>query len=333
MLPSVLAVLVVIAACGPRSDPAQDKESTAPAGASSVAAGAAPADAPLRAVAITFDDLPHARAGAHSLAFAQETTRRLLRTLDSEGIPAVGFVTEGQIDEAEHPEARTALLEAWLEAGMELGNHTWGHERFRDTPLAEYQDEVLRGERITRRLMTERGMRLRFFRHPYLNTGPDLQTRRAFESFLAAHGYRIAPVTIDNDDYIYALAYDRAIERGDGDLMRRIGEDYVRFMDTTFAFFERLSLELLDREPAQVLLLHASRLNADSMDELAAMMRERGYRFVSLEEALEDPAYALPDRYTGRNGPSWLKRWAITQGADPGEPPDVPRWVRRIASR
>lgn len=179
--------------------------------------------------------------------------------------------------------------------------------------------------------MAEQGKRPRFFRHPFLNTGPDLETKRAFERFLAQHGYRVAPVTIDNDEYIYALAYDRAAQQGDSALMQRIGEDYVRYMDEVFAFYEALSRRLLGREPAQVLLLHANRLNAEYMEELVVMMRERGYSFVSLEEALEDPAYEPPDGYTGQSGPSWLQRWGITQTVEPGEQPPVSEWVQRVA--
>ena len=35
-------------------------------------------------------------------------------------------------------------------------------------------------------------------------------------------------------------------------------------------------------------------------------MRKRGYRFVTLEEALNDSAYALPDTYVGEEGTGWL---------------------------
>jgi peptidoglycan/xylan/chitin deacetylase (PgdA/CDA1 family) len=292
---------------------------------------AAPAPVTARAVTLTYDDLPHARAGAHDLAWARETTDRLLHTLQAERVPAVGFVNEREIETAESPDAWTALLEAWLDAGMELGNHTWGHPAFSSSTLEEYEAQMLRGERITRRLLSERGARPRFFRHPFLDTGPDLATRRAFESFLAEHGYRVAPVTIDNDDYVYALAYDRAAARQDSARMRHIGADYVRYMEQVFSFYEGLSHRVLGREPAQVLLLHASRLNADRDGALIAMLRRRGYRFVSLETALEDPAYRSPDEYAERKGRSWIQRWAITRGEDPGAQPSVPSWVQEIA--
>ncbi|HEV2146881.1 MAG TPA: polysaccharide deacetylase family protein [Longimicrobiaceae bacterium] len=292
----------------------------------------ADASSPDRSVAVTFDDLPGAIAGGPPVL--RSVTDRLLGHIQTAGVPAIGFVNEEKLARPGEEAERTALLERWLEAGMELGNHTYSHPSLYHTPLAEYQSDVLRGERVTRGLLAERGMRPpRYFRHPFLNTGPDLETKEAFERFLAEHGYIVAPVTIDNDDWLYAAAYTEAAARSDSTLMRRIGEDYVRYMGETFDFHERLSQELLEREPAQVLLLHANLLNADYFDELAAMMRERGYRFVSLQEALKDPVYQLSDRYTGPKGISWLQRWAITQGKEEGEPPSVPQWVRAIAQR
>ncbi len=169
-------------------------------------------------------------------------------------------------------------------------------------------------------------------RHPTLNTGPDLQTKVSFERFLADHGYTVAPVTIDSDEYLYALAYDRARARGDAAQVRQLARDYLRYMAEVFRFHERVSQSLLGREPAQVLLLHVNALNADHLHELAAMIAERGYGFISLDEALSDPAYERPDRYVGAKGPSWLERWAITSGVDPGVVPGIPGWVR-IAGR
>ena len=258
----------------------------------------------------------------------QAITSGLLRHLDAYDIPATGFVNEQGLGEPDVQPERVALLERWLDAGHDLGNHTYAHPSFYTTPLADYQADVLRGETVTVRLLGERP---RYFRHPYLNTGPDLETKTAFERFLAEEDYEVAPVTIDNDEWIYALAYDKAEAAGDSALAARIGTDYVRYMDEMFAFYEGLSRDLLGREPAQVLLIHANVLNADYLDELAAMMQARGYRFISLEEALQDPAYRLPDEYTGESGLSWLQRWWITQGNERRKEPYPPKWVVDVA--
>ena len=64
-------------------------------------------------------------------------------------------------------------------------------------------------------------------------------------------------------------------------------------------WYREAALELLGRRPAFVFLLHASRLNADSVDELAAILRHNHLRPVSLETAMRDPAYAIREELAG----------------------------------
>ncbi len=209
---------------------------------------------------------------------------------------------------------RVATLQAWVDAGLELGNHTFSHPNMNVTPLADFQAEVIAGEEITRPMLAEAGTEPRYFRHPFLRTGASLEDRHAFEAFLAEHGYRVAPVTIDNQEWIYARAYDHALARDDRALADRIGADYVVYMDSITGYYEAQSRALLGYELPQIMLLHANQLNADVMDALLAALENRGYDFVSLEEALEDPAYESEDEWVGDVGITWLHRWALTQG-------------------
>jgi peptidoglycan/xylan/chitin deacetylase (PgdA/CDA1 family) len=287
--------------------------------------------APARELAVTFDDLPIAGVPRDDAA-AKELTSKLLRAIAAHEIPAIGFVNEDKLaaaDGSPNP-ARVALLGAWLDAGLELGNHGYAHRDLHATPIDEFEADVLKGERVIRPLMTGHGRTLRFFRHPFLHTGRDLETRARFDRFLAEHGYRVAPVTIDNDDYLFARAYDRAAAAGARDLLDRVAAAYVPYMESKFAFFERNAEQLFGRDIRQILLVHANMLNADRFGELAAMLERRGYRFVTLERALEDPAYESADRFVGVSGMTWLHRWALTRGMPKsfyaGEP-DVPQFV------
>lgn len=285
---------------------------------------------PTRFVAVTIDDLP--ATSARNLAEMESLTDALLAHLDAFAIPAIGFVNESKLyaGDSTETEARIALLRQWLESGLELGNHTYAHSDFQTSPLDSIKADVLRGERVLRPLLAEYGATPRYFRHPFLHTGPDFQTRAAIEGFLAENGYTVAPVTIDNGEWIYANAYIKALNRGDASLAHRIGTDYVRYMEQVFEFNETLSHEVVGREIKHVLLLHANRLNADYLDEVADMIRKRGYAFVSLEEALQDSAYTLPDTYAGPRGLSWLQRWAISRGQSPREEPQPRAFVMEV---
>ncbi len=286
---------------------------------------------PSRAIAITIDDLPLARRLNQQQAI--RVTDGLMDIIRESGVPITGFVNEGKLERPGGIEAWTALLQRWVDVGADLGNHTYSHRSLFDTPLDEFKADVLRGAVVTNRLLVPRGDSARYFRHPFLNVGPDPETKNAFESWLTQQGYTIAPVTIDNVDYLYAHAYDIANEREDYSLSTRIADAYIAYMDTTAAYYEALSRELFDREPAQVLLIHANALNAARLDDLIRMYERRGYHFVSLDEALADPAFESEDTYTGRAGMSWLQRWAIARGVRLTSEPLPDDWVVELTQQ
>ncbi len=297
----------------------------------------AAAPAPERRVAVTFDDLPGAPAACigGDLAAFRSMTAKLVAAVKASGAPATGFVNEGKLaPDGTREEARVALLRAWLDAGLDLGNHTYSHFDLHRTPIEEFEQDTTRGEETTRALLGERGRTLRYFRHPFLHTGRSLETKHAFEQFLASRDYTIAPVTHDNGEWIFASAYAKAGDRRDAATQRRIVEAYVPYMEAKFDYFERESRALFSREIPQVLLIHANSLNADAYPDLARMMKARGYAFVPLASALEDPAFRSPDTFTGAGGISWLHRWALTRGEKglvlPDEPA-VPKFVLELA--
>ena len=284
--------------------------------------------APARQVAVTFDDLPGASVGRLDIQHFQDFTSELLGALARHRVPAIGFVNEGKLEaDGTLVAARVALLKQWADAGLELGNHSYSHGDLHTMPLETFKQDVIRGEPITKRLMTDAQKSLRFFRHPFLHTGRDAATRGAFETFLRERGYRVAPVTIDNYDYTFARAYDRTSH---GAERRRIVDAYLSYMTSVVSYYEQQSQLLLGRELPQVLLLHANALNGRTFDTLARMLQGRGYAFVPLDTAINDPAYNKPDQYYGAGGITWLHRWALTEGKRgayfAGEPA-VPAWI------
>ncbi len=286
-----------------------------------------------RTIAVTIDDLPVVST-RRDLKNRQEITRKLLRHLTVAKIPAIGFVNENKLYEGDKRDAKQVdLLRMWLDAGLELGNHTFSHRSADAIDVKAYQEDILRGEVITKELLNAKNRKIKYFRHPFLQTGADMKVKNAIYVFLAEHGYTVAPVTCDNADYIFSRAYDNAFDKGDRPLMKKIGEAYVPYMEQKISYWERQSVKLLGREMSQTLLLHANFINSDYMDDLAAMFKKRGYRFVTLEESLKDDAYRLPDNFTQRAGISWIHRWTLDKGREfvlPDEP-KVPEFVLKIS--
>ncbi|MFN3932478.1 MAG: polysaccharide deacetylase family protein [Brevundimonas sp.] len=290
----------------------------------------APAGAQDRAVAVTFDDLPYQAAEAvlcdpaQAMALTADFVA-MLRPLDTR---AAVFVNEGKVCEAQRAELLPALLNVWLEAGLDMGNHTFSHINIHRNTVGAYLADVDDGAPVTRSVLEARGRPLVFFRHPYLFTGETPEKKAAIAAGLAERGYTIAPVTIDNNDWMFAAVYRQAEGSGDAALKVRIGDAYVAHMTAVLDHWEPYSAELTGgREPAQVLLLHANSLNRDWYPQIHALYLARGYRFVTLGEALADPVYAHGDDYVRANGVSWLHRWTFTDGRPIRWEPDPPAWI------
>lgn len=281
------------------------------------------AQTPQRTIAVTIDDLPVVST-RRDIKNRREITKKLLGHINKAKIPAIGFVNENKLfNGTERDEEQIDLLRMWLGAGLELGNHTFSHRSADAIEPEVYQADILRGEIITKELLKAGNREIKFFRHPYLQTGSKIETKTAIYKFLSEHKYVVAPVSIDNADWIFARAYDNAFDKSDKKLMKRIGDAYVPYMESKMDYWERQSIKLLKREISQTLLIHANFINSDYFDDLAKMLRKRGYKFVTLEESLKDEAYRLPDNFTRRAGISWLHRWALDRGKEfvlPNEP-------------
>ena len=275
-----------------------------------------------RQVAITIDDLPRGGdGGQYDLAGVRALTKQLLRPFREQHVPVIGFVNAGRskLD----PQGLQAILNLWLDAGAELGNHSYSHADINSVPLDDYTADITRGEAAIRQALAPRGKKLEFYRHPYLHTGPTQQIKKGLQNFLEQRGYRVAPVTLDDADYEFAVAYLQP------ELRSRVRREYVPYMESIVEFFERRSVEVFGREIPQILLIHASAMNADLMPELLGMFRSRGYRFVTLTAALADPAYRSPEDYAGPGGFSWIHRWSKTKGMAPKGEPDPAEWVTK----
>jgi peptidoglycan/xylan/chitin deacetylase (PgdA/CDA1 family) len=270
-------------------------------------------------VAITIDDLPRGGDSHGTEAADRAMTIKLLAPFKNDKIPLTGFVNE-----CHHVDEVRSLLALWTEAGADLGNHTCSHLDLSDTAVAEFEADIVKGEKVTSAVL---GRLPPYFRYPYLHTGMTPEVRDAVETFVKKRGYVIAPVTLDDEDYVFARVYADKLAQGNTQEAGRVLAAYVKYMDGICAHFEQWGVTVTGHDVKQILLIHASQLNADAMPQLLAMMRRRGYEFTSLWEALTDDAYQLPDSYTGPQGISCIHRWAMEKGIKVQWEPEAPAWI------
>jgi len=286
-------------------------------------------------VCFTFDDMPFVYYGITDTVIQKTLMHKLVTSLTVNKIPAIGFVNEKKLyDNDSLNRFQLSLIREWIENGLELGNHTFSHPDYNTMSFKDYSSDVIKGEIQTRKLLEANGKKLIYFRHPFLHVGDNKEKADSLENFLTERGYTVAPVTIDNEDYLFALAYHRAKAGNDTLLMKRIGSDYIDYMERKVKYFEHESIALFGNNIRQILLIHASELNADYTDLLAAMFRRNNYEFISLGEALKDEAYKTPVTVYGKWGISWIDKWALSRGKKGDffrDDPQSPDYISKLA--
>jgi peptidoglycan/xylan/chitin deacetylase (PgdA/CDA1 family) len=289
-----------------------------------------------RTMAVTFDDLPYVNiAGDSYLTRSRAATTKILSTLKKHKTPAVAFVNERRLTESDERQARIALLRQWVDNGATLGNHTYSHADFNRLTVGEFQEEITQGEVVTRQLMRSRQPYQLYFRHPMTHTGDTREKKEAIEKFLAGRGYKVTPHTIENSDFIFNVPYAQALQKGDEALAKRVREAYLDLTIAATEFAEKISPAIFGREIPQLLLIHANDINADSLDEMLRRFEARGYRFVTLDKVMADPAYQTKDTVVSNYGPTWLWRWTKSKGLslDFSGDPDPPKWVMDLYNK
>lgn len=268
-------------------------------------------------ISVTIDDMPYQHQGMFNGEKQFELVKEIIQHLQMFNIPAVGFVNEGKLfSEEKLDSSKLNILKMWLDAGLELGNHTFSHTDINKVSFEDFKEDLLKGEEITRPLAEERGIKYEYFRHPYLHSGETEEKMLELKNLLNEINYKVAPVTIDNGEWIFAFAYNLAYKENNVELMNKLGKDYVDYMIKKIKYWEDQSQKLFGRNIKHVLLIHANLLNAEYADELYRAIQEDGYKFITLDETLEDEAYQSENNYVGKHGPSWIHRWAITKGVE-----------------
>ncbi|MGF1466202.1 MAG: polysaccharide deacetylase family protein [Sandaracinaceae bacterium] len=258
-------------------------------------------------IAVTLDDLPFVGAVPAGASRADLVDRLLAAARDARA-PLTGFVVGRAA--ATHPR----LLARWARAAA-LGNHSATHRSVDAGGADAFLADVADGQA---RLLELTGVRATLFRYPYLQTGAEPARRARVGEGLAALGLRRAPVTIDTSDWALVDPYVRALEAQDRRAADDVAAALVAHVRRAARRYRELAAERGHPGAPQILLLHANALVADRLAALLTALRDDGFHFVDLDEALAHPMYARPDSYVGPVGLSWLYRI----GPEPNE-----RWA------
>ena len=287
-------------------------------------------------MAVTVDDLPGPISAGPAGTSNQDIARGLLRALKDNRVPqAYGFANGYPMDS--DPRA-IGVLKDWLDACYPLGNHTYSHMDLSKVTAQAYIADIERLDRVLAMLAPPVSPSIeqrRVFRYPYLDEADTLAKRDEVRGFLAKNGYRIAEVTIDYFDWAWNSAYDRCEARHDAKSIEWLREHVAESADSQLHRSRSLGRYLFGRNIPQILLLHFGAFEALTLDATLKDLRMRNVTFVTLDEALSDPAYRINSDFVSPNGMGFLTQVALARKAWIGPQPD-PRYavdrIRQICS-
>ncbi len=237
-------------------------------------------------VAFTFDDLPAHGPLPPGMA-RPAVVASILRTLRQEQMPPVyGFVNGFRV--ARFP-YQIHILQAWRAAGEPLGNHTWSHPELDRLSAAAYVANIAKNEALLRQVDPQGNWH--WFRYPFLEEGNTVAKREEVRAWLAAHGYQLAEVSMDFQDYLWNEPYARCATKHDEAAIRTLHDTYLATADEYIGVYRELAHRLYGRDVPYILLMHAGAFDARMLPELIALFRKRGFAFTTLENAMADPVY------------------------------------------
>lgn len=244
------------------------------------------ASPPTLQMAVTFDDLPVSGPlppGQSRVGVAEQ----IIRTLQADHMPPTyGFVNAVHV---QYDPGTVDVLGTWRASGNLLGNHTWSHLSLDKVSLQDFEGDLQKDEPILDLLMA--GHDWHWLRYPYLAEGDTTPKRMGIRVFLAQHGYKIASVTMNFDDYDWNGPYARCVAKHDAQGVNWLETSYLQAAAENIGYYRAMSKQLYERDIRYVLLLHIGAFDAHMLPRLLRLYRERGFSFVPLEQAEEDPFY------------------------------------------
>jgi peptidoglycan/xylan/chitin deacetylase (PgdA/CDA1 family) len=255
-------------------------------------------------VAITFDDLPlngDLPPGVTRVQIARDT----IAVLKEEHMPpAYGFINakklEGSADAAD-------ALKVWA-AAEPFGTHTYSHMDLNENPAEPFEREVDENEPALE-LLAKPGQDWRWLRYPFLREGDTVEKRRAVRSYLQGHHYRIAQVTLDWEDYLWNSAYARCQAKQDEKSIVWLRSSYLNIAASYLDLGRDMAKLVYGHDINHVLLLHLGAFSSTILPDVFELMKQKGFKPVTLEEAQSDPVYDGDPDAGSKYGGTLLEQW------------------------
>jgi len=255
-------------------------------------------------VAITFDDLPLNGELPPGVTRVQITRDTLAVLKKRHFPPAYGFVNAKKLEG--NPDAAEAL-KTWA-AAEPFGSHTYSHMDLNENPAEAFEREIDENEPALE-LLAAKDSNWHWLRYPYLREGDTVEKRRAVRAYLQAHGYRVAQVTLDWEDYLWNSAYARCVAKNDAKSIAWLRSSYLEIASSYLDLGRELAKLVYGHDINHVLLLHLGAFSSTILPDTFDLLKKKGFKLVTLEEAESDPVYEWDPDAGSKYGGTLLEEW------------------------
>ena len=213
---------------------------------------------------LTFDDFPCQV--EEDPKVQNEINQKILNALGKHKTHGIVFVNSKPIFSDGQQDARIETLRLWLKEGHVAGNHTFSHPFLSKSSIHDYEIDIIAGEPILKKLLTEFNQELKYFRYPYLDSGKN-ESKKIIKKFLKSRGYEVAHVSIDSMDYLF----NKRLNKGD----KKARSEYIEYVTDVLKKNIEVSPKFWGKH---IMLFHVNKMTADCLDEIITIAENIGYK-------------------------------------------------------
>jgi peptidoglycan/xylan/chitin deacetylase (PgdA/CDA1 family) len=214
------------------------------------------------------------------------------------------------------------LLDTWIEAGHFVANHTHYHASLNWVPAEQYIGDIEQTESFVGQWMS--CSPAKYFRYAMDNWGDSQQKHDSVHCYLVRKGYQTVPITSWFYDTEFLAPHYRASISGDWSAVEIVKKRFVQTALQQLGSHVAAARQVFARDFPHIWLIHGTPLAAECLPEILDRFAEASVTFISLAEAMQDPANSAPTGVVTPRFLNQIQKWAHIDGFSlPDCPPAV----------
>lgn len=219
---------------------------------------------------------------------SQENFDKIISALKKNQMPSTVAFIVGQ-------NADPKILKQWLSSGNLLGNLTYSHAKIRRKSPQLFINDIARNDKLLDPLRNEYGQKQRYFRYPRLKISRNTEVKMMIEKYLQDEKYTSVLGSIELPTDIFSDIYCAALARQDQTCATLIMDHFKKLMLDSTLKSRAIARKQLGNDIRHILIVRSNQFLCDNLDAILSWYRGLGVEFITLDEAMKDPAYSMLD--------------------------------------